>query len=97
MDSDYRERQFNREGSGNWHYATGAYYHQKHLYFRTNPEKTFFVTAGIEHVAQFGGTGYDTEAGEMVVKKRAANLKAFWKVILPVGDRMGHIRQSPTP
>ena len=87
MDSDYRERQFNREGSGNWHYATGAYYHQKHLYFRTNPEKTFFVTAGIEHVAQFGGTGYDTETGEMVVKKKAANLKAFWKVILPVGDK----------
>ena len=86
MDSDYRERQFNREGSGNWHYATGAYYHQKHLYFRTNPEKTFFVTAGIEHVAQFGGTGYSTETGEMVAKKKAANLKAFWKVILPVGD-----------
>ena len=86
MDSDYREQQFNREGSGNWHFATGAYYHQKHLYIRSNPTKPFFVTVGIEHVAQFGGTGYSIETGEMVVKEKAANLKAFWKVILPVGD-----------
>ena len=86
MDSNYREQQFNREGNGNWHYATGAYYHQKHLYIRSNPTKPFFVTVGIEHVAQFGGTGHSIETGEMVVKKKAANLKAFWKVILPVGD-----------
>ena len=86
LDSDYREKQFLREGSGNWHYATGALYHQKHLYFRSNPEKPFFVTVGIEHVAQFGGTGYSTETGVMVAKKKPANLKAFWKVILPVGD-----------
>ena len=86
LDSDYREKQFLREGSGNWHYATGTLYHQKHLYFRSNPEKPFFVTVGIEHVAQFGGTGYSTETGVMVAKKKPANLKAFWKVILPVGD-----------
>ena len=86
LDSDYREKQFLREGSGNWHDATGTLYHQKHLYFRSNPEKPFFVTVGIEHVAQFGGTGYSTETGVMVAKKKPANLKAFWKVILPVGD-----------
>ena len=86
MDSDYREKQFYREGSGNWHYATGVYYHQKHLYIRSNPDKPFFVTVGIEHIAQFGGTGYSTETGELVGKEKASNLKAFWKVILPVGD-----------
>lgn len=86
MDSDYREKQFYREGSGNWHYATGAMYHQKHLYFRSNPEKMFFVTAGIEHVALFGGKGYSIETGEMVVKEKPVNLKAFWKAILPTGD-----------
>jgi hypothetical protein len=86
MDSGYREQQFYREGSYNWHYATGALYHQKHLYFRTNSEKTIFVTAGIEHVAQFGGTGYSNNTGVLVAKEKAANLKAFWKVILPVGD-----------
>lgn len=86
MDSDYREKQFYREGSGNFRYATGIMYHQKHLYFRTNPEKMFFVTAGIEHVALFGGTGYSIETGEMVVKEKPVNLKAFWKAILPTGD-----------
>ena len=86
MDSDYREKQFYREGSGNWHYATGAMYHQKHLYFRTNPEKTFFVTAGIEHVALFGGTGYSIETGKMEIKEKPVNLKAFWKAIMPTGD-----------
>ena len=70
LDSDYRERQFHREGSNNWHYATGALYHQKHLYFRSNPEKTFFVTVGIEHVAQFAGTGYSNNTGEFVAKSR---------------------------
>ena len=86
MDSDYREKQFYREGSGNFRYATGIMYHQKHLYFRTNPEKMFFVTAGIEHVALFGCTGYSIETGEMVVKEKPVNLKAFWKAILPTGD-----------
>ncbi len=87
MDSDYREKQFYREGSGNIRYATGAMYHQKHLYFRTNPEKAIFITAGIEHVALFGGTGYSTETGVMEVKKKPTNLKAFWKAILPTGDK----------
>ena len=86
MDSDYREKQFYREGSGNWHYSTGALYHQKHLYFRTNPEKQFFITAGIEHVGMFAGTGYSTEGGTLESKKKPANLKAFWKMIIPVGD-----------
>ena len=86
MDSDYREKQFYREGSDNLHYATGVLYHQKHFYFRTNPEKPVFVTAGIEHVAMFGGTNYSIETGDMVVKKKSTSLKDFFKVIIPVGD-----------
>lgn len=86
LDSQYREDAFYRPGSGNTHYATGALYHQKHLYFRSNPQKPIFVTVGIEHVAQFGGTGYNNETGTLVAKEKPGNLKAFWKVILPVGD-----------
>ena len=85
MDSNYNETLF-ESSPVNSKYVTDVLYHQKHLYFRTNPDKTFFVTAGIEHVAQFGGTGYSIETGEMVVKKKASDLKAFWKVILPLGD-----------
>ena len=89
LDNSYREDHFkkgNENGMKNILYATGAYYHQKHLYIRSNPEKPIFVTVGIEHVAQFGGTSYNYETGELVVKSKPANLKAIWNVILPLGD-----------
>ena len=86
MDSGYREDVF-REFSANRKYAKGILYHQKHLYFRTNPEKHFFLTAGIDHAVQFGGTGYEyTESNTLVEKKKRENLRAFWEVILPLGD-----------
>ncbi len=84
LDNNYHEKQFN-EGN-NARYAKGAYYHQKHLYFRSNPEKLIFVTIGIEHAVQFGGTMYMYKNGEIVAKKKPANLKAFWRAILPTGD-----------
>ena len=86
LDSDYREDVFVQHPGVNIKYATDILYHQKHLYFRTNPEKMFFFTGGIEHVALFGGKGYNMESGELVVKEKPSNLKAFWKAIFPVGD-----------
>lgn len=83
MDNGYRE---SLGQSRHQKYATGAYYHQKHLYFRTNPEKRFFVMVGIEHVAQFGGTRYEYANGRWTSKSKPSNLKAFWNVILPLGD-----------
>ena len=84
MDNGYREDRFT--AGINKHYATGAYYHQKHLYIRSNPTKPIFVTIGIEHVAQFGGTSFSYVGGQLVEKKKSADLKAFWNVILPKGD-----------
>ena len=86
LDSDYQEKLFLRNSIGNRHYATGVLYHQKHLYLRSNPNKTFVVTIGIEHAAQFGGTGYEMKDGDLVSKKKDSGLKAFWKIILPGGD-----------
>lgn len=86
QDNSYREDVFRRSGSVNYQYATGAYYHQKHLYIRSNPTKMFFGMVGIEHVAQFGGTCYKTINGELTAKSKPSNLKAFWNVILPIGD-----------
>lgn len=83
MDSSFREDQFFQSEDVNQQYCKGAYYHQKHLYIRTNPVKPLFVMVGIEHVAQFGGTSYSIFDG---LKEKPANLKAFWNVILPVGD-----------
>ena len=39
------------------------------------------------YIRQFGGTGYWFENGELVAKKKPANLKAFWRAILPGGDK----------
>lgn len=86
VDNAYREDAYHAGKAVNTVYATDIYYHQKHLYFRTNPDKPIFVTVGIEHVAQFGGTGYLLENGTLTVKKKPTNLKAFWNVILPLGD-----------
>lgn len=87
MDSGYRENMFQRAATGvNYKYATGIYYHQKHLYLRSNPERRFFITAGIEHVVQFGGTKYDYETGLPVATEKPLNLKTFWEVIIPLGD-----------
>lgn len=84
LDNHFHERQFN-EGN-NARYTKGAYYHQKHLYIRSNPDKPVFVMVGIEHAVQFGGTMYKYENGELVATKKPANLKAFWRAILPTGD-----------
>ena len=86
LDSKYREDKFFQSGDVNEAYTTGAYYHQKHLYFRSNPTKPVFVTIGIEHAVQFGGTHHKMINGELISKKKPTNLKAFWKVILPLGD-----------
>lgn len=86
LDNSYREKQFFDHQDVSYQYATGAYYHHKHLYFRSNPEKPVFITVGIDHVAQFGGTNYDYRTGTLVTKSKPSNFKAFWKVIFPTGD-----------
>lgn len=86
VDNDYHEKMFRKEGSNNSRYATDVNYHQKHLYFRSNPTKHFFAVVGIEHAVQFAGTRYEYENGEVTSKAKSANLKTYWDVILPIGD-----------
>ncbi|MBO7047097.1 MAG: hypothetical protein J6W38_12265 [Prevotella sp.] len=86
LDSDYHETASYMDGRLASAYVKGALFHQKHLYIRSNPEKLFFVTVGIEHAVQFGGTSYLMDHGELRVRDKAEGLKAFWDVILPWGD-----------
>lgn len=87
MDSGYREDMFYNHRGVNTTYTTGAYYHEKHLYFRSNDKKRFFGIIGIEHMAQFGGTNYVYDSnGNITGNSKPSNLKAFWNVILPLGD-----------
>ncbi len=88
MDSGYRENMFNEHRGANHTYTSGIYYHQKHFYFRSNPNWTVYATLGIEHVAQFGGTQYKVDAnGDIVSVTKSHNFKAFWNVFLPLGDK----------
>lgn len=86
LDSDYRKDRFYQNRNLNASYITGTLYHQKHLYIRSNPTKPLFVTVGIEHAVQFGGTRYIYENGTLVSQKKDSDIKAFWDAILPVGD-----------
>jgi hypothetical protein len=86
MDGNYRKDIFFRGADINHSYAKGIWYHQKHLYFRSNPEKRFFITAGIEHAVQFGGAIHTFIDGHESVKEKPAGLRTFWNVVLPLGD-----------
>lgn len=44
--------------------TTGAWFHYKRCYFRTNPDKPFSVTVGMQHATQFGGSWTKYNAGE---------------------------------
>ena len=94
VDNSFHKDRFFREGSVNQRYATGAYYHQKHLYFRSNPTKPVFAIVGIEHAVQFGGTRYNYQNGELTAKEKPANLKAFWRAIFPGGDSQYYENES---
>ena len=86
LDSGYREDKFYEAGNVNRIYSTGFYYHQKHLFFRSNPEKLFFGLVGIEHVVQFCGVKHDNTDGTMKIKERPISLKEMFRVLIPIGD-----------
>ena len=86
LDSGYKDDVFNSASAVNTLYATGALYHQKHLYLRSNPKKRIFGVAGIEHVVIFGGAGHSYENGVLVTKEKSSTLRDCWNVLLPLGD-----------
>ena len=93
LDSDYREEAFFRGVNANGKNVNGKYardilYHQKHLYFRINPNKHFFFIGGIEHVVQFGGKKYAYDENDVLITKdKPTDLKSYLDVILPLGDK----------
>ena len=87
-DGGYREDVFYQNRAVNSSYTSGIYYHQKHFYFRSNPNWVVYVTAGLEHVAQFGGTQYSYDSdGNLITKTKPHDLKAFWDILLKKEDK----------
>ena len=86
LDGGYKERMFEGSSNVNPSYTDKVWYHQKHLYFRSNPNKRFFGVIGIEHAVQMGGTKHYYADGVLQETSKKANLKTFLKVILPLGN-----------
>ena len=86
LDGGYKERMFETGRDVNTSYTDNTWYHQKHLYFRSNPTKRFFAVIGIEHAVQMGGIKHYYVDGVLRETNKKANLKTFLKVILPLGN-----------
>lgn len=68
----------------NYHIALGELYTYKRCYFRTNPDKPFSVTLGMQTAGLFGGTTYYYIKGALEKKeKHNTLLKSFWNMFFP--------------
>jgi hypothetical protein len=65
--------------------TTDVWYHQKRIFFRTDPTRRFSLIAGMEHAVQFGGrTDIPSELREGETTHRfSPTAKDFFKVLWP--------------
>lgn len=85
LDNNYLRSHYNYYTS---FLTTGVYYHYKSVYFRSNPDKPFIFTIGIEDGVQFCGTKESYRKGvHEKTEKASVSLKAFAQAFLPsAGD-----------
>ena len=81
MDSNFKKREF-------CHYsgveAIDLWYNYKRCYFRTNPNKNFHVTVGMQASALFGGTTYTYANGRLTATDaRGFHFKDLWQAFFP--------------
>ena len=72
--------------------TTGWWLNYKNIYFRSNPNKPFVVTLGLQAACQFGGTTVTYSGGnEMECVEQKADAEAFFKSLIPMsgGTRKG--------
>lgn len=100
LDGDYQEKRYaeyliGKEGVGQSFITTDVWYHQKKIYFRSNPIKRWVITAGLEHSVQFGGHHRNLGDPNVGEAKYDIRLSDFFKVLKPttggknsnIGDR----------
>lgn len=81
VDNVYNKNHYNYY---NYHLHLGALYSYKRCYFRTNPEKPFYIIAGMQTAAFFGGETQYYQAGRQTkTMKFSSSLKSFFKVFFP--------------
>ena len=81
MDSNFKEREFNCFSGLE---ALDILYNYKRCYFRTNPQKNFYVTIGMQAAAFFGGRAYEYKKGAVVAfDDRGFHVKDLLQAFFP--------------
>ncbi|MDE6291032.1 MAG: capsule assembly Wzi family protein [Muribaculaceae bacterium] len=81
MDSRFKEHEFNMYSGVE---ALDILYNYKRCYFRTNPDKNFHVTVGMQAAAFFGGSAYTYSKGRLVnVDERGFHIKDLLQAFAP--------------
>lgn len=81
MDSGFKKREFNHYSGVE---AINLWYNYKRCYFRTNPDKNFHVTVGMQASALFGGTTYFYGNGRLIsTDARGFHVKDLLQAFFP--------------
>lgn len=78
LDSKWNEQHYNYF---NGYLTTNVWFHYKRLHLRSNPDKPFVATVGMQHAAQFFGTLKKYDKGVCIETVKPHN---FWKSFLNV-------------
>lgn len=88
-DKNWLEKHYNYYNS---FLTTGAWFHYKRLYLRSNPQHPLSVTFGMQHAAQFGGTQRIYNKGVCTAtNKSPMHFKDFFDIFLPRRDGSGSV------
>lgn len=81
MDSGFKRQEFNAYSGVE---ALDLWYNYKRCYFRTNPDKNFHVTVGMQAASLFGGTTYTYSKGKLVsTDERGFHIKNLLQAFAP--------------
>jgi len=79
----YAARGIDMHNRANAYMTNKIFYHEKQIFFRTNPAKMFVATVGLEHAVQFGGTTYNNPESKYRTFSADVEFKDFFKVLMP--------------
>lgn len=84
MDSGFKKSEFNLYSGVE---AINLWYNYKRCYFRTNPDKPFHVTVGMQAAGMFGGSSRVFQKGEVTSSvRRGFRLKDAIQMFIPIED-----------
>lgn len=80
-DSGFKNKEFNHYSGTE---ALNLWYNYKRCYFRTNPNKNFHVTLGMQAAGVFAGTSYSYREGKLDrINKRGFKWEDFFQMLFP--------------